>query len=247
MDEETTREPEAQGSKEYSVQGFTGVEVSTAIEFDITHSPDFSVKAVGDEKLIKRLKVEVHDQALEVGLDSGISLFGGSRSNGGLKVTITMPQLRRLAASGACTGIAKGFKSPDDFDLQLSGASETEIDVEAGKAAAAVSGAGRLTGTLKAQETGLKLSGASRCDLSGAGGDTRLGFSGASRADLSMFRAQDVEADLSGASKAKITMDGTLNARLSGASTLEYAGNVVLGRKSTSGASKIRQAEETPR
>ena len=102
MDDEATREPESQGSKEYSVQEFTGVEVSTAIEFEITHSPNFSVKAIGDDRLIKRLNVEVRDQTLKAGLDSGFSLFGGFRSSGGLKLAITMPQLRRLTASGAC-------------------------------------------------------------------------------------------------------------------------------------------------
>jgi len=247
MDEETTREPESKGSREYSVQGFTGVKVSTAIEFEITHSLDFSVKAVGDDRLIKRLKVEVHDRVLKVGLDNGFSLFGGLRPNGGLKVTITMPQLRMLAASGACKGTARGFRSSDDFDLELSGASQAEIDIEAGKTEIEVSGAGRLSGVLKAQKTDLELSGASRCELSGAGGDTRLDFSGASRADLSGFEMKDSDIDLSGASRASIKMDGKLNADLSGASSLEYAGNVVPGKTSTSGASKIRQAEETPR
>jgi len=247
MDEETIREPGSKGSKEYSVQGFTGVQVSTAIEFEIMHSADYSVKAVGDDRLIKRLKVEVSDQVLKVGLDSGVSLFGGLRSNGGLKVTITMPQLRRLAASGACKGTAKGFSSSDDFNLELSGASQAQIDIEAGKTALEVSGAGRLSGVLKAQDTAFKLSGASRCELSGSGGDTRLDFSGASRADLSGFEMKDLDVDLSGASKANIKMDGKLNAGLSGASSLEYAGNVVLGKTSTSGASKIRQAEDTPR
>ena len=54
--------------------------------------------------------------------------------------------------------------------------------------------------------------------------------------------AGDPDIDLSGASRANIKMDGKLNADLSGASSLEYAGNVVLGKTSTSGASKIRQA-----
>lgn len=242
MDEETTREPETKGSKEYAVQGFTGVEVSTAIEFEITHSPDFSVKAFGDERLLKRLKVEVHDQTLKVGLDSGVSLFGGLHSNGRLKVAITMPQLTRLAASGACKGTAKGFSSTDDFHLQLSGASQTEIDIEAGKAGIEVSGAGRLSGILNARETEIGLSGASRCELSGKDDHTLLDLSGASRADLSEFETKNLDVDLSGASKAKIKMDGTLNADLSGASSLEYSGHVVLGKTSTSGASKIRQA-----
>jgi len=242
MDEETTRESEPKGSKEYSVQGFTGVEVSTAVEFEIMQSADYSVKAVGDNGLIKRLKVDVRDRILKVGLDSGFSLFGGLRSNGGLKVTITMPQLTRLAASGACRGTAKGFKSSDELDVRLSGASQAEIDIEAGKTAIQVSGAGRLSGVLKAQDTAFKLSGASRCELSGSGSDTRLDFSGASQADMSGFEIKNLDGYLSGASRAKIKMDGKLNAGLSGASSLEYAGNVVLGSTSTSGASKMRQA-----
>ncbi len=242
MDEETTRESQPKGSKDYSVHDFTGVEVSTAMEFEITHSADYSVKAVGDDGLIKRLKVDVSDQTLRLGLDAGSSLFSVSRSKSSLKVIVTMPQLRRLAASGACRGTAKGFKSSDDLDVRLSGASRAEIDIEAGKTAIEVSGAGRLSGVLKAQETELELSGASRCELSGAGGDTRLDFSGASRADLSGFEMKNLDVELSGASKAKIKMDGKLNAGLSGASSLEYAGNVVLGNTSTTGASKIRQA-----
>jgi hypothetical protein len=242
MDEETTREPESKGSKEYAVQGFTGVEVSTAIEFDITQSPEFSVKAVGDHSLIKRLKVEVDDEVLKAGLDSGFALFGGLRPNSGLKLAITMPQLRSLAASGACKGTARGFRSSDDFNLELSGASQAGIDIEAGKTTIGVSGAGRLSGVLKAQQTELELSGASRCELSGTGGDTGLDFSGASRADLSGFEIRNLNVDLSGASRAKVKMDGKLNSDLSGASSLEYAGNVVLGKTSTSGASKIRQA-----
>jgi len=242
MEEETTRESEPQGSKDYSVQGFTGVEVSTAIEFEITHAADYSVKAVGDDRLIKRLKVDVSDQTLRLGLDTGFSLFSVSRSKSSLKVIVTMPQLRRLAASGACKGTARGFRSSDDFDLELSGASRAQIDIEAGKTSIQVSGAGRLSGVLKAQETELELSGASRCELSGSGGDTRLDFSGASRADLSGFEMKDPDIDLSGASRAKIKIDGKLNADLSGASSLEYVGDVVLGKTSTSGASKIRQA-----
>ena len=152
MNDETTREPESQGSKEYSVQEFTGVEVSTAIEFEITHSPDFSVKAVGDDRLIKRLKVEVRDQTLKAGLDSGFSLFGGLRSSHGVKLSIAMPQLRSLAASGACKGTARGFRSSDDFNVKLSGASQIEIDIEAGKTAIGVSGAGKLSGLPKSGE-----------------------------------------------------------------------------------------------
>lgn len=241
MEDETKGQPGPATGKEYPVQGFSEVEVSSAVGFEITQSPDYSVRATGDKKLIERLQVEVSGQTLRIRLASGLSFHFGHWSGGEIKVVITMPGLKKLAASGASTGTAKGFRSSDDLDLRLSGASQAEIGVEAGKTTVALSGAGRVSGELKAKSTELKLSGASRCELTGAGGDMRLDSSGASQANLSEFQIQNADVDLSGASRARINMNGTLNADLSGASSLEYTGNVVLGVTSKTGASKMNE------
>lgn len=241
MNDETEGQPGPATNKEYSVQGFSEVEISSAVRFEITQSPDYSVKASGDEKLVERLKVEVSGETLRIGLKSGLHLFSLGHFDGNVKAIITMPKLRKLTASGACSGTARGFKSGDDFDLELSGASRAEINIEAGKTTASISGAARVSGELRAENIGLKLSGASRCELAGTGGDTRLDLSGASQADLAGFQVKNADVDLSGASRAKINMSGTLNADLSGASSLEYTGNVVLGRTSQTGASKINR------
>ncbi len=241
MEDETKGQPGPSTGKEYSVQGFSEVDVSSAVEFEITQSPHYSVRATGDEKLIERLKVEVSGQTLRIRLAWGLPFLCGHCSHGNVKAIVTMPTLKKLAASGASTGTAKGFTSGDDFDLTLSGASGAEIGVEAGKTTVAVSGAGKVTGELKAKSTELKLSGASRCELTGTGGDARLDSSGASQANLSGLRIQNADVDLSGASRARINMNGTLNADLSGASSLEYTGNVVLAKKSVTGASKMKE------
>jgi len=241
VEDETKGQPGPATGKEYAVQGFSEVEVSSAVGFEITQSPDYSVRATGDEKLIERLKVEVSGQTLRIGLASGVSFLCGHCSGGNIKVVVTMPGLKKLAASGASTGTAKGFRSGDDLGLKLSGAGRAEIDIEAGKTTVAVSGAGRVSGELKAKSTELELSGASRCELSGTGGDMRLDSSGASQANLSEFQIQNADVDLSGASRARINMNGTLNADLSGASSLEYTGHVVLGRTSMTGASKMNE------
>ncbi len=62
MENETKGQPGPTTGKEYSVQGFSEVEVSSAVEFEITQSPDYSVRATGDERLIERLQVEVSGQ-----------------------------------------------------------------------------------------------------------------------------------------------------------------------------------------
>ncbi len=239
MTEHTEGQPGQDTTREYPLQGFKEVQVSSAIEFDITRAADFSVKATGDEKLIDRLKIKVEDERLIVGLESGFSQFSLGRSEDTAKVTVTMPELRALAASGASSGTVRGFKSADDFELQLSGASHTKLDMETGKTAVAISGAGALKGQLKAQATRLKLSGASRCRLSGAGGDLVLHASGASQADLSEFKTANADVGLSGASRAGVNVDGRLDAGLSGASDLEYTGNVTPGKTGTTGASRL--------
>lgn len=241
MENETKGQPGRTTDKEYPVQGFSEVEVSSAVGFEITQSPNYSVRATGDGKLIERLKVEVSGQTLRIGLASGLSFHFGHWSGGNVKAIVTMPGLKKLAVSGASTGTAKGFRSNDDLDLRLSGASQAEIDVEAGKTTVALSGAGRVSGELKAKSTELKLSGASRCELSGTGGNAHLDSSGASHANLSEFHIENADVDLSGASRATINMNGTLNADLSGASSLEYTGNVVLGATSMTGASKMNK------
>jgi hypothetical protein len=238
MKENTEKEAGIAAGKEFSVQGFSGVDVSSAIGFEITQSGSYSVKATGDQKLVERLKVEVSGKTLKVGL----GWLGFTHCpDGEIKVLITMPELRKLTASGAATGSATGFKSDHDLDLELSGASHAEIDIEAGKTLIAISGAGRIGGNLKAQDTGLKLSGAGRCLLKGTGADVRVDSSGASRADLSGFQARNVDAHISGAGRAMVNVDGTLSADLSGASLLEYAGNVTVDKKSVTGASRIRR------
>lgn len=242
MTDDTIREREDGIGKEYSLQGFHKVDASSAIEFEITQAPGYSVKATGDEKLIERLGVEVSDDTLMLRLGSGFGSFWGRHTEGDVRVIITMPELVKLTASGAARGTARGFSSDKDFDLELSGASQAEIGIEAGKATLAVSGAGRVSGELKARDTVLKLSGASRSRLTGAGGDARLDSSGASRADLTRFEIKNADVNVSGAGRARINMNGTLNAELSGASSLEYAGTVVLGRKRVTGASKMHQA-----
>jgi hypothetical protein len=245
--EEERREREEKGgpdrpanSKEYSVGEFSEVDASHAVEFEIVPGPEHKVKAVGDGRMIDRLHVEVSGETLRIGLKHGIGIFSRGGFSGNAKVMVTMPKLRKVNVSGACGGSVKGFKSADDFDLGLSGASRAEIDLEAGKTSITISGAGRLSGALNAQRTDITLSGASRCQLTGTGGNTNLTVSGAGHADLSGFSMRDADIELSGASQARIKMEGKLNAELSGASHLEYKGNVTLGRTSTTGASKLR-------
>jgi len=218
---------------EIPFEGFTQVNVSNAIEVEITRADDYSITISGYENLVQRMDVRVSGQELT------ISLIPGMYFRNNIRAVVTMPNLSGLTASGASRATATGFSSNTGFELDVSGASRVSIDLEAGNTVADISGASRLTGTLQAQTLRLKVSGASNCQLTGAAGDTDLDVSGASEVNLLELPVQNVDAIISGASRVTINMDGILNVDLSGASRLHYTGDVELGIVNVSGASTM--------
>jgi hypothetical protein len=221
------------GEKEYALEGFSQVEVSNAVEFELTESESYSVMVTGYENLIERLDVELSEQTLVVRLKPGTYF----RNN--IKAVIGMPELDKLTVSGASRGTAVGFVSTGVCILEISGASRADIDIEVGTVIMNVSGASRVTGAISTQTATLIISGASRCQLTGSSDAMNLDVSGASQAHLSEFPTENTNANVSGASKAIVNVTGLLNVDLSGASTLTYTGNPTLGMVNVTGASRL--------
>jgi hypothetical protein len=169
-----------------------------------------------DDNLVDHLDVSKRGDTLYVGMDN-TSLFGDAT----LRAKITMPTLDGLEASGASKVTATGFRSSARLDLEASGASSIEGEIDCGDVQVRVSGASSVT-------------------LDGSGGNGDIGASGASRARLEGFVLQDADVEASGASSATVKVAGRLNAQASGASTILYVGNPQLGRIEQSGASSVK-------
>jgi hypothetical protein len=219
----------------YDITGFTGIEAGYAFKVDISRSDNYSISITISEKFADRLRVTKIGDTLLIGLKEP-AWNVHSRP----EVTITLPDLRSLELSGAAEGKVRGFKSSNDFDLEVSGASYLDIDMEAVDLKASVSGASGVNGFLKALSSDIEASGASRITLTGSGGDIRLDVSGASQANLENYAVGNADVELSGAGQAKMEISGKLNADLSGASHLEYGGKPTLGRIETSGGSSLK-------
>ena len=85
----------------------------------------------------------------------------------------------------------------------------------------------------------VELSGGSFVEAVGSAADLTVDASGGSTLDLEAFPVHDADLGYSGGSSGTVSLDGTLNADLSGASRLRYVGNPTLGDIDTSGASSI--------
>ena len=202
-------------TQEYSITDFTNVQVSSAFEIEINAGDTYSVKIIAPEKMFERITVEKVGDTLEVGTNIKFWTFWNSWGNA--KLEVTMPELEILDMSGATSGTVKGFASAKDFQLNISGASHLDMDIEAYDTSIMISGASSLEGDLDAHDVRMNISGASSLELEGIINNLNLQASGASHASLDTLEGQDGRVEISGASHAAVTIENTIDVFLSGA------------------------------
>jgi hypothetical protein len=204
-------------TEEYVFTDFTGVEISSAFEFEIKQSSSYGINVTADDNVIDYVQVSQDGQTLKIrlGAVTGLRLVT-------LRASVTLPRLRELNISGASRGTVSDFSSTEDLDITVSGAS-------------------RVTGDITAGNVDFDISGASTVQLEGSANDMIAGVSGASRFSLDDFTVNDANVNISGASTGTINLDGRLDANVSGASTLLYIGDPVMGTINVSGASTLKK------
>jgi hypothetical protein len=206
-------------SQQYDFADFTEVEIGSAFEFEVKQSSSYGINITADDNVMDYVQVMKDGQTLKIRLRTGLGIFLGSVS-ATLRVSMTMPQLRGLTASGASHGTVSGFNSTEDLDVMVSGAS-------------------RVTGNITAGNVQFGISGASTIQLEGSADDIDANVSGASHLSLDDFVVDDADVNFSGASSGTVNLNGRLDANLSGASTLWYIGEPTSTDINTSGASTV--------
>jgi predicted secreted protein len=232
------REGGTMSTKEYQIDGFTKIEVSAAFEVEINQGEIYSVRVTSDD--FRHVRVEKVGNTLQVGRQ-GIEWFAPFQQQP--KAYITVPSLESVYFSGATKGTLNDIQTTSELSIKISGASNLEMtNVGVGGLNVELTGASTLKGSIKViGDARLEVSGASKLELSGVVRDIKATISGASRAELYEFAAQNTGMEVSGASNAYVNLNGRLDAKVSGASTLAWTGNPIMGDINTSGASTLRR------
>jgi len=228
-------------TEEKDVADFTSVDVSGTFEVEIIQSDSFSTTISADESFFDYIAVSKEGDTLRIYLNPRHTFTDFTLQARTLKAKITMPTLHGLNLSGASKGTVTGFKSAEDFSLDVSGASSLDMDdMEVDDVEFEISGASKVTGKLTADDAKFEVSGASKIELDGSANNIILNTSGASEVNLADFPLNNANANLSGASKATLNVKGRLDSILSDASSLYFEGNPTMGNISVSGASTIK-------
>jgi hypothetical protein len=203
-----------------SVSGFTGVDVSGAINIYIKQDSAPSVKIETDANLMEYIVTRVEGGVLHI--------YPGDHANldatGSIKVYVSGNNFKSFEASGACDIYGQNkITTAEAVNFHITGASKAEMELNSPK----VSG---------------DLSGASDLKLSGETKELVIDASGASSAKCFDLMAENADIDVSGASNVSVFASVKLKAGASGASEVKYKGNAVADINS-SGASSVKKVE----
>jgi hypothetical protein len=199
-------------------KGYHAISVSNAFNVYLSQSEQEAVAvSAADKKDQEKITVEVKDGVLYIGLEKGWKWHGGNKK---LRAYISFKQLDKLSVSGACDVFITNVIKGNELAITQSGASDVKGKVEVS----------RLT---------VNLSGASDMTINGTATQLTVDASGASD-----FKGYDLSVDIcnaeaSGASDIRVTVNKELSARASGASDVKYKGGAVIRDLKSSGSSSV--------
>ena len=199
---------------------FTGVDVGGNIDLYVKQDSARSVRIEADENLMQYIEVKMEGEKLVIQPKDGYNLSGSKH----IKVYVSSPVFRELEASGACDIIGETVLSTtDEIRIDISGASNAELE-------------------LKAPKVSAEMTGASSLKLKGQTKDLHIEGTGASHAKCYELLSENADVDVTGASSAEVFASVKLNADASGASDVRYKGNAAVNQ-SASGTGSVKKSE----
>lgn len=193
------------------------VEVNSVIDATIRIGAKPSLHLSGDDNLVPLVTTTVRDGGLVLAIKDNTSI----KPNLPLKAEITIPKLEFLKASGAAVVNATANET-ERFDAHASGASRVTID------------------GIKASSVSLNADGASQLTADGATQKLDAAASGAAQLHAGKLAADSINVTLSGAARASLTANDEVSGDVSGASSLEVAGQATKRNARWSGASSVK-------
>lgn len=202
--------------KEMQFSDFTAVEAKDGLEVEITQSDKYSVTVIADKDLYNNLKVRHQNDTLQIYVDPPYTHIISNK-----KVLITMPVLQQLNLSMNSRGTVTGFRSSEDFILDLALGS-------------------RLSGDIEAESVICHIASGSNATLVGKAHEMILDASAGSTMECSEFELTQASITLNSGSKATVNVKESMSVDLKLGSTLTYIGDPAITRIEISGGSSMK-------
>jgi hypothetical protein len=208
-------------TEDHPVSNFKNVEVNGAAKVMVSQNDHSSVKVEADENLLPYIEVIQQGDRVIIREKHGYHLI----PSGDLVVYVATPVFNNIDVSGACDIIGQTrITNPEALEMQVSGAGDIKMEVDAPTLEAGVSGSGSIY-------------------LKGQTKDVTLNLSGAGHAHCYDLLAENTKVDISGAGSAEVYASVKLDAEVSGAGSVTYKGNATDVNQHVGGAGSVHKAD----
>ncbi|MCE7067485.1 PspC domain-containing protein [Dyadobacter sp. CY326] len=187
--------------KQFPVGEFNRIDIGGAYSILVRQGTTFSVSADSEnQEEVDDLEVTVDGGTLHVKRNSEYSIFDSDKWKR-IGLIITMPLIDGVSLSGANKTRLTGFTGLRKLDVDISGASQTEIDVQT-------------------EQLRVGVTGASKAFLKGGAKSANIDASGACKIVATEMNIQNADVEASGASKIELGRIPNLTRNANGASRI---------------------------
>lgn len=228
--------------KEYEVDDFEVLQVSTFMYVTLRHGEKAGVKIKADSAVMSMIDVSNRHGCLWLGVDDRDGYAKLLNRYTRIDVEITYTDLKELMCTGAVKVTIEDTLRCPNLELSLRGASilTGAVEVEDKLLLSVVGSSSLQLAYLKAGRVDMEVTGASSVELNGRAHSAELAFMGASVFKGEAWKVDSLFISAFGASTATVYAVDDLRAEAMGASTIRYVGVPDTLVKSTTGASRIQ-------
>ena len=208
-------------TQEHSVSSFKNVQVSGAVDLYVSQGDIKPVKIETDENLQQYIEVSQEGNRVIIKFKDGFNL----RPSDKIKAYVSAPLYNTIDVSGASNinGQTK-IVNAENMTLQVSGAGDINMEINAPAINAEVSGAGAV-------------------NLKGETKTFDLNLTGAGKAHCYELLSENTKVDISGAGDADVYASIKLDAQVSGAGNVTYKGGATNVAQQVSGAGSVKKVD----
>lgn len=201
-----------------SVAGFSEVSVGGPFLVEIKPGESYSVSIETDENLIKYINLDKDGRKLKIKVRNGINL----RSKHGVKVFISMPEVKALSFAGSGKVVVNGkIVSDEKLDLAVAGSGDIEAEIDCPEVDADIAGSGTI-----------KLSGQTR--------DVKIDIAGSGDFKAEDLMSEQTKISIAGSGSAWVYASTKLDISIAGSGDVYYKGNPGNIKRSVAGSGNIK-------
>lgn len=204
-------------SENRSVRSFNAIASNGNFEIILQEASQPGVQVIGDENLMPFIDIDVDDRTLTLNSSRPIT------SDEGIKIYVSYKNLNRIDIGGANKVTAENPVRERSLDIEISGASMVDLNLDVRNLDMNLSGAGFVT-------------------LSGRARNQNIEMSGVGNLEASELISERCRIAISGLGGAEVHVTESLEADVSGVGGVEYAGNPAEVQSNVSGLGKVHAA-----